>query len=75
MGSIHSFAKEVTKLHPTIDILVNNAGISLNDPERKFTKDRFEMHMGTNHLGHFLLTKLLLGNIQKSDIARFVNYG
>ncbi|ODN03818.1 Retinol dehydrogenase 11 [Orchesella cincta] len=72
MASIRSFAATVLKEHPVIDILVNNAGISLNDPERSFTKDGFEMHMGTNHLGHFLLTNLLMESLKKSTIKRVV---
>jgi len=71
MSSIRKFAKTVQEKYPTIDILVNNAGISLNSPHRKFTKDGFEMHMGTNHLGHFLLTNLILENIKKSTYGRF----
>lgn len=70
MASIRSFAATVAKEHPTVDILINNAGISLNDSVRSFTKDGFEMHMGTNHLGHFLLTNLLVEQLKKSSIAR-----
>lgn len=70
MASIRSFTANVTKEHPTVDILINNAGISLNDSERSLTKDGFEMHMGTNHLGHFLLTNLLVEQLKKSSISR-----
>jgi len=72
MASIRAFAAKVLAAHPVIDILINNAGISLNDAERKFTKDGFEMHMGTNHLGHFLLTNLLTESLKKSSLSRVV---
>jgi len=72
MKSIRLCADLLKAKYLTIDILVNNAGISLNCPERKFTSDGFEVHMGTNHLGHFLLTNLLLTNIKRSMDGRII---
>jgi len=59
--SIRSFASELSSLYPTgsLHLLVNNAGIMGHKLE--FTKpDGVEIHFATNHLGHFLLTNLLL---------------
>merc|ERR1719150_1375873 len=55
-----------------IDILINNAGI-MACPQMK-TKDGFEMQLGTNHIGHFLLTNLLMPQLKKAAPgARIVN--
>jgi NAD(P)-dependent dehydrogenase (short-subunit alcohol dehydrogenase family) len=58
LASIREFAAAWTG---DLDILVNNAGIMLV-PEGR-TEDGFELHIGTNHLGHFALTNLLLPHI------------
>ena len=56
--SIRSFVRSVKEKYPRVDILVNNAGfISL---DRQETKEGIERQFGINHLGHFLLTTLLL---------------
>ncbi|XP_034015500.1 retinol dehydrogenase 12 [Thalassophryne amazonica] len=60
------FLREVNQLH----ILINNAGVMMC-PYTK-TADGFEMHMGVNHLGHFLLTYLLIGLLKRSVPARIV---
>lgn len=58
LASVREFA---SSWHGDLDLLVNNAGV-MNLPESK-TKDGFETHLGTNHLGHFALTNLLLPHI------------
>ena len=53
-----------------LDVLVNNAGIMM--PPRQTTKDGFELQLGTNHLGHFALTGLLLERLQENEGSRVV---
>lgn len=55
LASVRAFA---AAWHDPVDLLINNAGV-MNLPESR-TKDGFEMQFGTNHLGHFALTNLLL---------------
>lgn len=67
--SIRNFTSNFIQKYTSLDILVNNAGfISL---DRRFTKNGFEMQFGVNHLGHFLLTNLLLDSINNG--GRIVN--
>src|SRR5258705_12955186 len=58
LESIRAAAAELRARHPRIDLLVNNAGVML--PPRQATVDGFELQLGTNHLGPFALTGLLL---------------
>ena len=70
LGSVRSFAAKVVKDHARVDVLINNAGIMAIP--RLATKDGFETQIGTNHLGHFALTGLLLGRLVESAPARVV---
>lgn len=69
--SIREFAEAVNKGEPKLNILLNNAGVMVC-PYGK-TADGFEMQIGVNHFGHFLLTYLLLDLIKKSAPARIIN--
>eukprot|EP00752_Nemacystus_decipiens_P016210 g14497.t1 len=72
LDSVGSFAKRFSSSSKPLDILVNNAGV-MAIPERQTTKDGFEMQFGTNHLGHFRLTSLLMPSLLKSPDARVVS--
>ncbi|XP_029411437.1 retinol dehydrogenase 11 isoform X2 [Nannospalax galili] len=69
--SIRAFAKDFLAEEKHLHILVNNAGVMMC-PYTK-TADGFEMHIGVNHLGHFLLTHLLLETLKESAPSRIVN--
>ncbi|NXG19360.1 RDH12 dehydrogenase, partial [Grallaria varia] len=69
--SIREFAEKFLGEEKELHILINNAGVMLC-PYSK-TADGFEMHLGVNHLGHFLLTFLLLERLKQSAPARIVN--
>jgi NAD(P)-dependent dehydrogenase (short-subunit alcohol dehydrogenase family) len=69
LASVHRAAKEASGLGP-LDLLVNNAGV-MAAPFRR-TADGFELHMGTNHLGHFALTGLLWPQLVAAGAARVV---
>ena len=71
LGSVRNFGTAEAEAGP-LDALVNNAGVMLV-PQREFTTDGFELHMGTNHLGHVLLTSLLLRALSAAPAGRVVS--
>jgi len=71
LESIHKFTENFKKKFNKLDLLINNAGV-MNPPYTK-TKDGFELQFGTNHLGHFALTGLLIDLIKKTPNSRIVN--
>ncbi|MEU2369584.1 SDR family NAD(P)-dependent oxidoreductase [Streptomyces pseudogriseolus] len=70
LGSIRSAAADLRALHPRIDLLINNAGVMY--PPKRTTADGFELQFGTNHLGHFALTGLLLDRLLDVPGSRVV---
>ncbi|HEX9019083.1 MAG TPA: oxidoreductase [Anaerolineaceae bacterium] len=70
LASINRFAVDYRQRGAPLDILINNAGV-MNIPFRR-TADGFEMQFGTNHLGHFALTGLLLPVLLSAPAARIV---
>ncbi|XP_026072500.1 retinol dehydrogenase 11 [Carassius auratus] len=71
LQSVRALAKDVEQTEERLDILINNAGIMMC-PQWK-TEDGFVMQFGVNHLGHFLLTNLLLDLLKKSAPSRVVS--
>lgn len=57
--SVRSAAAEITALVPKIDVLINNAAIFIMS-EREWTKEKIEIQLGVNHIGHFLLAMELM---------------
>ena len=71
LESINKFAENFKEKFNRLDLLINNA-VVMNPPYTK-TKDGFELQFGTNHLGHFALTGLLIDLIKKTPNSRIVN--
>jgi len=70
LQAIREAAEELKAAHQRIDLLINNAGVMYTD--KGTTKDGFELQFGTNHLGHFALTGLLLDRLLPVDGSRVV---
>lgn len=70
LNSVKQFAKEFNSNFEQLDILINNAGVMI--PPYSKTKDGFELQMGTNHMGHFALTGLLLNKLISTQNSRIV---
>jgi NAD(P)-dependent dehydrogenase (short-subunit alcohol dehydrogenase family) len=70
LSSVRAFASAFGERHSKLDALCNNAGV-MAVPHRG-TSDGFEMQIGTNHLGHFALTGVLLPHLRNAPRARVV---
>ncbi|XP_017061506.1 retinol dehydrogenase 13-like [Drosophila ficusphila] len=71
LDSIRKFAAGFKKEQDKLHVLINNAGVM--HCKKSLTKDGFEMQLGVNHMGHFLLTHLLLDVLKKTAPSRIVN--
>lgn len=70
LSAVRAFAAAFLAAHDRLDMLINNAGVMAIP--RRGTADGFELQFGTNHLGHFALTGLLLPLLLKNPEARIV---
>lgn len=71
LASVREFAKEFSNQFHSLDVLINNAGVMV--PPYQQTKDGFELQFGTNYLGHFALTGLLLPLLKNTANSRIVS--
>ncbi|MCU0458214.1 MAG: oxidoreductase [Bacteroidales bacterium] len=68
--SVRQFAVDYSSNHDRLDVLINNAGVMI--PPYSKTRQGFELQFGTNHLGHFALTGLLLPVLAATPLSRVV---
>lgn len=71
LASVEAFGRRMRDTCDRLDLLISNAAV-MSLPHRQVTKDGFEMHFGTNHLGHFALTAHLLPLLRKGKEPRIV---
>ncbi|EAQ28086.1 oxidoreductase, short-chain dehydrogenase/reductase family protein [Erythrobacter sp. NAP1] len=71
LDSVHAAGAEANERFDKIDLLINNAGVMACP--KMHTDDGFEMQLGTNHLGHFALTKHLMPLVEAGTDKRIVN--
>ncbi|CAG7822573.1 unnamed protein product [Allacma fusca] len=72
LDSVRQFASDLSKKFDKVDILINNAGVLVSGKLQQKTQEGFEINFGVNHLGHFLLTNLLLDSLKKAAPSRIV---
>ena len=70
LESVCEAAHAIAARHDSVDLLINNAGVVLT--ERSTTADGFDMQFGTNHLGHFAFTGLLLDRLLATSGSRVI---
>lgn len=70
LASVHHFVQQFKSKYQRLDLLINNAGVMV--PPYATTADGFELQMGTNHLGHFALSGLLMEFLIKTERSRLI---
>ena len=70
LNAVRGLADRVVENHPVIDVLINNAGLRIDTYQQ--SADGIELTFATNHLGHFLLTRLLLPQLRAAPAARII---
>jgi NAD(P)-dependent dehydrogenase (short-subunit alcohol dehydrogenase family) len=70
LGSVRAAVTMIRDIAPVVDVLMNNAGVMFTPLRR--THDGFEIQIGTNHFGHFELTRLLVPQLAAAGNARIV---
>jgi NAD(P)-dependent dehydrogenase (short-subunit alcohol dehydrogenase family) len=76
LADLSSLDTAVDALEPLrLDAVVHNAGVALDDPPRRETGDGHELMFGTNHLGHFALTRWLMPLLSAAPAGRIVTVG
>lgn len=70
LTSVRKFTQEFQQAYDSLDLLINNAGVMI--PPFQKTKDGFELQFGSNHLGHFALTGLMLPMMSSVPSSRVV---
>jgi NAD(P)-dependent dehydrogenase (short-subunit alcohol dehydrogenase family) len=74
LKSVAAFGHRMQDHHNSVEVMVNNAGVVM-PLTRETTADGFELHFGTNHLGHFALASALLPLLTAADAPRIVVVG
>jgi len=71
--SVQEFARQVLRAHARLDVLINNAGVSRGSQPWSRSADGIELTFGTNVIGYFLTSTLLLARLRQSAPSRIVN--
>ncbi|TCK28146.1 NAD(P)-dependent dehydrogenase (short-subunit alcohol dehydrogenase family) [Ancylobacter aquaticus] len=74
LASVAAFAERLAGEQESLDLLINNAGV-MTPPQRRETRDGFELQFGTNYLSHFALTAQLMPLLKKGRDPRVVTVG
>jgi NAD(P)-dependent dehydrogenase (short-subunit alcohol dehydrogenase family) len=74
LASVATFAARLASEQDSLDLLINNAGV-MTPPQRRETRDGFELQFGTNYLSHFALTAQLMPLLRKGRAPRVVTVG